>query len=227
MVGENAVTGKIAEIFKSIQGEGLYQGFPQVFVRFVGCNLSCSFCDEKTYRYRDLTVGELTEEISPYRDYHSISLTGGEPLLQTPFIREFTRCLKNNNKTVYLETNGTLPENLKSVIDSVDIIAMDFKLPSSTESKDQWGMHREFLKIASAKDVFVKVVIGKTTHTQDIRTTATIIKEVHPSTPLILQPEHPHEDMLWAQCVRFCQMCADWGVRARVSCQLHKQLEIR
>ncbi len=38
---------KISEIFKSIQGEGPYQGINQVFVRFFGCNLCCRFCDTK------------------------------------------------------------------------------------------------------------------------------------------------------------------------------------
>ena len=35
----------IKEIFTSIQGEGLYVGYKQLFVRFCGCNLSCDYCD--------------------------------------------------------------------------------------------------------------------------------------------------------------------------------------
>jgi intein/homing endonuclease len=35
---------KISEIFDSIQGEGVYQGVRQIFVRFAGCIQRCNFC---------------------------------------------------------------------------------------------------------------------------------------------------------------------------------------
>ncbi len=35
----------IAEIFSSIQGEGVYVGRRQIFIRFCGCNLNCRYCD--------------------------------------------------------------------------------------------------------------------------------------------------------------------------------------
>jgi len=38
---------KVSEIFYSIQGEGLNQGIPFVFIRFSGCNLRCEWCDTK------------------------------------------------------------------------------------------------------------------------------------------------------------------------------------
>ena len=74
---------KISEIFLSLQGEGIYMGVPQLFVRFYGCNLSCTFCDTRPDSSRTLTAGALMSKILEYRKpYHSLSLTGGEPLCQ-------------------------------------------------------------------------------------------------------------------------------------------------
>ena len=36
---------KIKEIFESIQGEGPYVGYKQLFIRFCNCNLKCNYCD--------------------------------------------------------------------------------------------------------------------------------------------------------------------------------------
>ncbi|MDF1532664.1 MAG: 7-carboxy-7-deazaguanine synthase QueE, partial [ANME-2 cluster archaeon] len=35
----------LGEIFNSIQGEGIFTGMRQVFVRFQGCPLHCDYCD--------------------------------------------------------------------------------------------------------------------------------------------------------------------------------------
>jgi len=69
---------KIVEVFESIQGEGLYLGEKQIFVRFFGCNLNCNFCDTRPDRFMEYEPQELFKEIELYQDkYHSISFTGG------------------------------------------------------------------------------------------------------------------------------------------------------
>src|SRR5574344_2620500 len=140
-------TAKIAEIFDSVQGEGLYIGVRQLFIRFCGCNLLCDYCDTAFDKGKEYTVDELVKEIQSYdtQSIHSVSLTGGEPLLHYEFLQLLLPELKKQNIKIYLETNGTLPKPLESVIDNIDIIAMDFKLDSSAKIGNLYSKHDEFL----------------------------------------------------------------------------------
>ncbi|HDL10178.1 MAG TPA: 7-carboxy-7-deazaguanine synthase QueE [Candidatus Omnitrophica bacterium] len=192
------IKARITEIFYSIQGEGIYVGYPQVFVRFSGCNLeNCRFCDTPGREYKEMDIQELIEYIIAIdKNYHSISLTGGEPLLQIDFLERFLEVF-NTNHRIYLETNGTLPQNLERIIHNVDIVAMDIKLPSATGLPPYWDAHRRFLLIAWEKTVFVKTVITKNTVDRDLEEAVELILSVDPNIPLVLQPatEELDEDL--------------------------------
>jgi len=218
---------KISEVFKSIQGEGLYQGVSQVFVRFFGCNLGCSFCDTKLDYYKEKTVSELSDEINSFCDYHSVSITGGEPLLQIEFLKGLAKLIKKQKQKVYLETNGVLSENLKRVIDYIDIIAMDFKLPSSTGLEPFWDKHQKFLGIAQEKKVFIKAIIGTATIAEDIYKTIEIIKGAAKKTTLVLQPQNPFEIMVKTKVASFERLCGEEGLEVKVISQMHKKLGIK
>ncbi|MCI0482613.1 MAG: 7-carboxy-7-deazaguanine synthase QueE, partial [Candidatus Dadabacteria bacterium] len=122
------------------------------------------------------------------------SLTGGEPLCHADFLLAFLPFLRRNRMRSYLETNGTLPEALERVIGLVDIIAMDFKLPSSTGLRAFWSEHSDFLKIASKKKVFVKAVVTANTTSKDIEKAISIINGMGKNIPFILQPATPAGD---------------------------------
>ncbi|MBN1353273.1 MAG: 7-carboxy-7-deazaguanine synthase QueE [Candidatus Omnitrophica bacterium] len=186
---------KISEIFLSLQGEGIYLGTRQLFIRFYGCNLSCAFCDTKLDSYGSFTRSSLMSRILEHSEpYHSISFTGGEPLLQADFIRDFLHeYRKFYDKTIYLETNGTLHGGITKVIDYVDIIAMDFKLPSSTAEVAHWELHEKFLKVAKRKEVFVKAVVTPATSVSDILRMRNIIVRISSDIAVVLQPVTPPE----------------------------------
>lgn len=221
------MNGKITEIFKSIQGEGIYQGVEQIFVRLYGCNLKCIFCDTKIETYQEKTVEEVLESVLSLGAVHSISLTGGEPLLQLDFFKELAQKLKQRNFLVYLETNGILYKNLKTVIEYVDIISMDFKMPSSTDLKSYWNDHREFLAIASTKEVFIKAVIGKNTQLPDILAAIAIMKEINPYIYFVLQPQNPFEELLKDKLQSFKRTIEKHNIKVQIIEQLHKKLGIR
>jgi organic radical activating enzyme len=120
-----------------------------------------------------------------------------------------------------------LYNNLRELIDFIDIIAMDFKLPSSTTLKGFWREHREFLKISLAKNVFVKAVMGKKTGTDDLLKAIKIIKEIKPDLFFILQPQNPFEDVLENKLKFFQNICEDNKINAKIIPQLHKKLGIK
>jgi len=221
------MTAKISEIFKSIQGEGPYQGTEQIFVRFYGCNVHCSFCDTNLNHYEEKTIEEVLKDILALGACNFISLTGGEPLMHADFVKALAAKLKSEGKTIYLETNGIMYENLKDMVDFIDIIAMDFKLPSSTGLISFWREHEEFLKIASSRQVFIKAVIGKDTYSEDIFESIKIIKKIKPDVPFILQPQSSLEDSLREKVMLFADICQKEHIDVRTMYQLHKILGVK
>lgn len=156
---------RIIEIFTSIQGEGPYIGVKQLFIRFCGCNLSCEYCDTndgENEEYLELTPEELHKYIDEFnlKTIHSISLTGGEPLLWVDFLLEFLPQITNK---IYLETNSTLKDNLEKIIDYIDIISADIKLPSASGLENSFAVHDEFFKVAKKydKEIFAKIVFDE------------------------------------------------------------------
>jgi len=192
----------ILEIFSSVQGEGPFMGIKQIFVKFADCNMKCKFCDlERNFPPKEFSIEKLLSIIKQISensgDHHSISLTGGEPLLSKDFLKSFLPKLKEREAglKVYLETNSTLSDSLKEIIDYVDIVAMDFKLPSSTGDKDYWERHKEFLNIARKKNCFIKAVITNETNNADIKKAIGIIRDVDKALLLVLQPVWPVKDV--------------------------------
>src|SRR3989338_4667728 len=163
----------INEIFSSIQGEGIYVGRRQIFLRFAGCNIRCGYCDTDFSAKDIVSVGELLKRIKyldrKFGPHRSISFTGGEPLLHTEFLKKLLPRLKKTGFKIYLETNGTLPDALKGIIRFVDIVAMDIKLPSAAKEKPFWQAHKKFLNIAKRKEAFVKIVVTKSTGQADFK----------------------------------------------------------
>ncbi|RKY40472.1 MAG: hypothetical protein DRP85_08510 [Candidatus Makaraimicrobium thalassicum] len=186
---------KIAEIFLSYQGEGLFTGSRQLFIRFYGCDLGCVYCDTVLKSYRSFSRHALLGKILDFGNgYNELTLTGGEPLLHADFLKEFLPLFrKHKGHGIYLETNGTLPDELEKVLDLVDIIAMDFKLPSSTGSlKEVWTEHERFIRTAACcKELIVKAVITDSTTIDDIKQMSRIIAGVEKEFAVILQPVTP------------------------------------
>lgn len=109
--GREPLTGRIAECFFSIQGEGVTAGTPAVFVRLQGCSVGCAWCDTK-YSWdpaagREVALDDLVEETAGFPCRRAV-ITGGEPL-ESPLFVPLVRALKARGFTLEVETSGTLP----------------------------------------------------------------------------------------------------------------------
>lgn len=103
----------IQAIFRTFQGEGIFVGYPSVFVRLGGCNLDCSFCDTEFEDFTSKSLNEIIEqvdllsgELSNNRTHNLVVITGGEPFRQP--IAQLCEKLIKSNYDVQIETNGTL-----------------------------------------------------------------------------------------------------------------------
>ena len=217
---------KINEIFTSIQGEGTIVGYKQLFIRFCGCNLHCRYCDTEFSTGDYYTAEELFNEISRKYDLnslHSISLTGGEPLLHTEFLKEFLPMLRGNK--IYLETNATLSENLIEVKNFIDIISADIKLKSAA-GQDTLALHEAFFNKARGIETFAKIVFDENITDEEIKACTNIAKKY--DIAIILQPKMNGSTI----CVNseFCSLISDKFIKeyknVRLIPQVHKFLGV-
>lgn len=125
---------RMAEIFRSIQGEGQYAGAPSVFVRTTGCNLRCWFCDTPytswTPEGEQRPWKDVLAEISHFSEEHVV-LTGGEPLLQ-PDLAPLAAALRAEGRLVTIETAGTVYRDIPA-----DLCSISPKLGNSTPSAER------------------------------------------------------------------------------------------
>jgi len=225
------IKAKINDIFVSIQGEGKFVGDFQCFVRFLDCNLSCKFCDTKISTYTEFTPDELISKIKEAigkTDVKTISITGGEPLLYRDFLLEFLPRLKSGGFKIYLETNGVLCDELFDLIDNIDIVSMDIKLPSSTLDRPLWREHEEFLKVAKRKNVFIKVIICVETTLEDFKKAVDIAFRIYPEVTFILQPNtNQLGKELTDKLLEFKIYSRQYLINTKVIPQVHKLIGVK
>ncbi|NKB68056.1 MAG: radical SAM protein [Candidatus Latescibacteria bacterium] len=101
----------IAEIFHSLQGEGVYTGHPSVFIRTSGCNLRCLWCDTPYTSWEvqghHHTVNQLLAETARWSRTKHVVITGGEPMLQKD-LPALLKGLHARGHFTTIETAGTL-----------------------------------------------------------------------------------------------------------------------
>ena len=166
---------RVAEKFISINGEGTRAGELAVFVRFVGCNLRCTYCDtmwanEPGCPYEEMTPAQICDYVHS-TGISNVTLTGGEPLLQKQMEELIGQLIRDCGVRVEIETNGAVDLGpFAQIPEGRPSFTMDYKLPSS-------GCEGQMLtgnfSVLQAQDT-VKFVSGSR---EDLERAAEIIEE--------------------------------------------------
>lgn len=136
---------RIAEIFSSIQGEGLRIGIPSVFVRVSGCNLRCVWCDTPYASWNPegpiLELSEIKSQIEAF-GIQDVVITGGEPMLFDA-IEPLISHLATQNHFITVETAGTIfRPNLP-----IGLMSISPKLKNSIPYEDSnWASRHEKIR---------------------------------------------------------------------------------
>jgi organic radical activating enzyme len=203
-------TLKINEIFSSLQGEGLRQGEPTLFIRLTGCNLRCAFCDT-SFAWEmgeDLLVEQILDRARDLRrDFPSewVCLTGGEPLLQD--LGELLKALTRASLKIQVETNATQPPMFP-----VDWYTASPKPPD-------YDLHPGLAEVSRE----VKLVLSHDL-TEDV--CLRLCRSFPAETPLILQPESNQDWSVQKGLDLLRKVLASGKTNVRLSLQLHKILDI-
>ncbi|HTA70212.1 MAG TPA: 7-carboxy-7-deazaguanine synthase QueE [Bryobacteraceae bacterium] len=216
---------KIAEIFYSVQGEGMLAGVPSVFVRTSGCNLRCTWCDTPYTSWQpegeDRSIESIAEEVDRYGAEHVV-ITGGEPMI-APGIEELTRRLTQH---VTVETAGTVDVAVRC-----DLMSISPKLANSTpRDRDggRWAAQHERLRhqpeilkrLMERYFYQLKFVISDPGDLTEVRT---IVNELEASKDrVLLMPEGVDPALLAERGRWLVEVCKQEGFR--FSPRLHIEL---
>jgi len=216
---------RIAEIYASLQGEGLLAGTPSTFVRTSGCNLRCGWCDTPFTSWQPegqtMDVPAVLAAVQACGPRHVV-VTGGEPLLAAD-VGPLCAALRDRGYHVTIETAGTvIPADGPP---ASDLMSISPKLSSSAPPADTsggWAARHEAARrrddvirdlVASAPDHQLKFVVETPV---DIEETVRWVDDLGPGidrSRVLLMPQARTAAELQAQSAWLAGECARLGFR--------------
>jgi 7-carboxy-7-deazaguanine synthase len=215
---------KIAELFYSIQGEGMLIGAPSFFIRTSGCNLRCSWCDTPYTSWRpegvELTPAQILNEARSHPARHVV-VTGGEPMIAREIV-ELTQRLRDAGYHITIETAGTVFRPV-----ACDLMSISPKLANSipegpfAAQHDRLRLRHPVLAELMARYPYqLKFVIARPHDLEEVR----FLRQSLAADPdrVILMPEGVEPEVLRERGLWLAEICKQEGFR--FSPRLHVDL---
>lgn len=193
----------LMEAFYSIQGEGFHTGKAAYFLRIGGCDVGCSFCDEKeswdATKHPLTAVEEILKQLqeTPAR---TVVVTGGEPCLYN--LDFLCRRLGMLGITRHIETSGSEP------------LSGEWEWICFSPKKGT-VIRPEFFNMAHE----MKVIIGTE---DDLAWAEENAHELHSACERYLQPEWSRREEIMPVITNYILVHPEW----KVSIQTHKYMHI-
>ncbi|MBN1885341.1 MAG: 7-carboxy-7-deazaguanine synthase QueE [Candidatus Krumholzibacteriota bacterium] len=241
-------TAYVAELFRSVQGEGPWVGALQVFLRLAGCRRRCPYCDTNRFRHRpDAAIirgprGEkrfpnpvamqrvrlaVDELVAATPGLHSLSVTGGEPLEQPDFLVPFLEDFRETGVPVYLETNGLEEEAARCAAPLVDIVSLDIKLPGLSGEFGAFETYERVLPLFRGRGLFCKIVVTAGFDAAEFIEAVCLVARAGEEIPVIVQPASPPGTSPDAETLMRSVLAAGRYCRqVRLIPQCHKLLDL-
>lgn len=205
------------ESFGSVDGPGIR------FILFLqGCALRCGYChnpdswDMSEGKKHD--VQEIIDEVVKYKEFFDtsgggITVSGGEPLLQMPFVTELFKECKKRGIHTNIDTSGDLrlsdkrKEQLTELLDVTDMMMLDIKLMDSEGHEKLTGKTNEHILelgrfVASTNTpMWIRRVLvpGVTDGEEDLEKTAEYIRSLKVVEKVEVLPYHSMGEYKWEQ----------------------------
>ena len=119
------------ESLAALDGDGI-----RYAIYFNGCPLRCVYChnpDTWGVSGEDYTAEDVYNKVRrfiPYfKDNGGVTFSGGEPLLNAPFINDVNEYLKKDNINYALDTSGQveMTDDVKKAINNSELVILDLK----------------------------------------------------------------------------------------------------
>ncbi|HJK87312.1 MAG TPA: 7-carboxy-7-deazaguanine synthase QueE [Candidatus Megaira endosymbiont of Hartmannula sinica] len=204
----------VYKIFSTIQGEGVYSGYPAIFIRLSGCNLACTFCDTAFDKKNQMSLNDIIIEIDAivckFPNISLIVITGGEPMRQD--IRGLCNILISKNFKVQIETNGTI---YREINNNVKIICS----PKCSSNNKYYIVDQ---RMVDQIDIF-KFIISASENYKEYSNVPDIYNKYN--IPIYIQPMDEYNKEKNIQNYRLC-VSLSMNMGYIISLQTHKILNI-